>query len=114
MVFAPAETVADMRELLLEYGAEEGKEEKLRWLICQDAANLAHHRCEAFHGTTAISAHVEPPWRGQTSDETCLDSMRGEKILFVACACVEWNSARLGLTLHRCFKMMQIHVLAQG
>ena len=50
MVFAPAETVGTMRELLLEYGAEEGKEEKLRWLICQDAANLAHHRREAFHG----------------------------------------------------------------
>ena len=49
MVFAPAETVGTMRELLLEYGAEEGKEEKLRWLICQDAANLAHHRREAFH-----------------------------------------------------------------
>ena len=39
-----------MRDLLLEYGAEEGKEEKLRWLICQDAANLAHHRREAFYG----------------------------------------------------------------
>ena len=39
-----------MRELLLQYGAEEeGKEEKLRWLICQDAANLAHHRREAFY-----------------------------------------------------------------
>ena len=50
MVFAPAETVGTMRELLLEYGAEEGKEEKLRWLICQDAANLAHHHCEAFYG----------------------------------------------------------------
>ena len=50
MVFAPAETVGTMRDLLLEYGAEEGKEEKLRWLICQDAANLAHHRREAFYG----------------------------------------------------------------
>ena len=50
MTFAPAETVGDMRELLLEYGADEGKEEKLRWLICQDAANLAHHRREAFYG----------------------------------------------------------------
>ena len=49
MVFAPAETVGTMRERLLEYGAEEGKEEKLRWLICQDAANLAHHRREAFY-----------------------------------------------------------------
>ena len=49
MVFAPTETVGTMRELLLEYGAEEGKEEKLRWLICQDAANLAHHRREAFY-----------------------------------------------------------------
>ena len=49
MVFAPAETVGIMRDLLLEYGAEEGKEEKLRWLICQDAANLAHHRREAFY-----------------------------------------------------------------
>ena len=49
MVFAPSETVGSMRDLLLEYGAEEGKEEKLRWLICQDAANLAHHRREAFY-----------------------------------------------------------------
>ena len=49
MVFAPAETVGTMRELLLEYAAKEGKEEKLRWLICQDAANLAHHRREAFY-----------------------------------------------------------------
>ena len=49
MVFAPAETVGTMRELLIEYGAEEGKEEKLRWLICQDAANLAHHRREDFY-----------------------------------------------------------------
>ena len=48
MVFAPSETVGTMRDLLLEYGAEESKEEKLRWLICQDAANLAHHRREAF------------------------------------------------------------------
>ena len=48
MTFALEGTVADMRELLLEYGAEEGKEEKLRWLICQDAANLAHP-CEAFY-----------------------------------------------------------------
>ena len=49
MVFAPSETVGTMRDLLLEYGAEEGKEEKLRWLICQDAANLAHHRREAIY-----------------------------------------------------------------
>ena len=55
MVFAPAETVGTMRELLLEYGAEEGKEEKLRWLICQDAANL--HRREAFHGD---DRHLSP------------------------------------------------------
>ena len=48
--FAPAETLGDMRELLLEYGADEGKEEKLRWLICQDAATLAHHRREAIYG----------------------------------------------------------------
>ena len=33
------------------------------------------------------------------------------KNVFVACACVEWTSAHLGLTLHRCFKMMQVHVL---
>ena len=46
-----------MRELLLEYGAEEGKEEKLRWLICQDAANLAHHRHEAFYGD---DRHLSP------------------------------------------------------
>ena len=50
MTFALEDTVADMRELLLQYGAQEGKEEKLRWLICQDAASLAHHRHEAFHG----------------------------------------------------------------
>ena len=56
MVFAPAETVGTMRERLLEYGAEEGKEEKLRWLICQDAANLAHHR-EAFYGD---DRHLSP------------------------------------------------------
>ena len=49
MTFAPEGTVGTMRDLLLEYGAEEGKEEKLRWLICQDAANLAHHRREAFY-----------------------------------------------------------------
>ena len=49
MVCAPSETVGTMRDLLLEYGAEEGKAEKLRWLICQDAANLAHHRREAFY-----------------------------------------------------------------
>ena len=47
MTFALEDTVADMRELLLEYGAEESKEEKLRWIIWQDAANLAHHRREA-------------------------------------------------------------------
>ena len=57
MVFAPAETVGTMRELLLEYGAEESKEEKLRWLIRQDAANLAHHRREAFHGD---DRHLSP------------------------------------------------------
>ena len=50
MTFALEGTVADMRELLLQYGAQEGEEEKLRWLICQDAANLAHHRREAFYG----------------------------------------------------------------
>ena len=49
MTFALEDTVADMRELLLEHGAEEGAEEKLRWLICQDAANLAHHRREDFY-----------------------------------------------------------------
>ena len=49
MVFAPAETVGTMRDLLLEYRAEGRKEEKLRWLICQDAANLAHHRREALY-----------------------------------------------------------------
>ena len=49
MTFALEGTVADMRGLLLEYGAEEGKEEKLRWLICHDAANLAHRRREAFY-----------------------------------------------------------------
>ena len=48
MTFALGDAVGAMRELLLEYGAEEGKEEKLRWLICQDAANLEHHRREAF------------------------------------------------------------------
>ena len=57
MVFAPAETVGTMRDLLLEYGAGEGKEEKLRWLICQDAANLAHHRREAFYGD---DRHLSP------------------------------------------------------
>ena len=57
MTFALEDTVADMRELLLEYGAEEGKEGKLRWLICQDAANLAHHRREAFHGD---ERHLSP------------------------------------------------------
>ena len=46
-----------MRELMLEYGAEEGKEEKLRWLICQDAANLAHHRREAIYGD---DRHLSP------------------------------------------------------
>ena len=50
MTFALEDNVTDMRKQLLEYGAEEGKEEKLRWLICQDAANLAHHRREAFYG----------------------------------------------------------------
>ena len=50
MTFAHAETVEDMRQLLLEHGEDERKEEKLRWLICQDAANLAHHRREAFYG----------------------------------------------------------------
>ena len=50
MTFALEGTVGTMRDLLLEYGAEEGKEEKLRWLICQDAANLVHHRHEALHG----------------------------------------------------------------
>ena len=49
MTFAHEDNVTHMRKLLLEYGAEEGKEEKLRWLICQDAANLAHHRREAFY-----------------------------------------------------------------
>ena len=49
MTFALEDTVADMRLLLLEYGAEESKEEKLRWLKCQDAANLAHQRREALY-----------------------------------------------------------------
>ena len=57
MVFAQAETVGTMRDLLLEYGAEEGKEEKLRWLICKDAANLAQHRREAFYGN---DRHLSP------------------------------------------------------
>ena len=57
MVFAPSETVGTMRDLLLEHGAEEGKEEKLRLLICQDAANLAHHRREAFYGD---DRHLSP------------------------------------------------------
>ena len=57
MTFALEGTVADMRELLLQYGAEEGKEEKLLWLICQDAANLAHHRREAFLGD---DRHLSP------------------------------------------------------
>ena len=49
LTFALEGTVADMRELLLQYGSQEGKEEKMGWLICQDAANLAHHRREAFY-----------------------------------------------------------------
>ena len=49
MTFALEGTVGTMRDLLLEYGAQESKEEKLRGLICQDAANLAHHRREAFY-----------------------------------------------------------------
>ena len=57
MTFAREDNVTDMRKLLLEYGAEEGKEEKLRWLICQDAANLAHHRREAFYGD---DRHLSP------------------------------------------------------
>ena len=57
MTFALEGTVADMRELLLQYGAQEGKEEKLRWLICQDAAKLAHHRREAFYGD---DRHLSP------------------------------------------------------
>ena len=57
MVFAATETVGTMRDLLLEYGAEESKEERLRWLICQDAANLAHHRREAFYGD---DRHLSP------------------------------------------------------
>ena len=57
MTFALEGTVADMRELLLQYGAQEGKEEKLRWLICQDAANLAHPRTEAFYGD---DRHLSP------------------------------------------------------
>ena len=57
MTFAPAETVGDMRELLLEHSAGEGKEFKLRWLICQDAAYLAHHRREAFYGD---DRHLSP------------------------------------------------------
>ena len=50
LTFALEDNVEDMRELLLQYGAQENKEEKLRWLICQDAANLAHHRRKAFYG----------------------------------------------------------------
>ena len=57
MTFALEDTVADLRELLLEYGAEEGKEQKLRRLICKDAANLAHHRREAFYGD---DRHLSP------------------------------------------------------
>ena len=49
MTFALEDNGTEMRKQLLEYGAEEGKEEKLRSLICQDAANLAHHRREAFY-----------------------------------------------------------------
>ena len=60
MTFALEGTVADMRLLLLEYGAEEGKEEKLRWLICQDAANLAHHRREAFRCSGAPDGKSNP------------------------------------------------------
>ena len=89
MTFALEGAVGDMRELLLEYGAEEGKEEKLRWLICQDAANLAHHRREAFHGDDRHLTPCGVPWKGQTSDETLLDNMRGDKILAVTCAYVE-------------------------
>ena len=65
MTFALEGTVADMRELLLQYGAQESKEEKLRWLICQDAANLAHHRREAFYGDDLSGQHV---W----GEKTCL------------------------------------------
>ena len=79
MTFALEGTVADMRELLLQYGAQEGKEEKLRWPICQDGPTSRTTAAKPFMGTTAISAHVELPWKGQTSDETLLDSMRGEK-----------------------------------
>ena len=57
MTFALEDAIADMRELLLEYGAEESKEEKLRLLICQDAANLAHHRREALYGD---DRHLNP------------------------------------------------------
>ena len=57
MTFALEDNVTDMRKQLLEYGAEEGKEEKLRWLICQDAANLAHHCREAFYGD---DRHLSP------------------------------------------------------
>ena len=49
MTFALEDNVTEMRKQLLEYGAEESKEEKLRWRICQDPANLAHHRREAFY-----------------------------------------------------------------
>ena len=67
------------RELLLEYGAQEGKEENLRWLICQGAANLAHHRREAFYGDDHDLSPCGAAMERATSDETLLDSMRGEK-----------------------------------
>ena len=58
------------------------KKAKRRSYAGSSARTLRTSRTTAakpFIGMTAISAHVELPWKGQTSDETLLDIVRGEK-----------------------------------
>ena len=53
-------------------------------------------------GTTAISAHVELPWKGRTSDETFLDEIWGK--MLAACGFLGRTNSYVGST---CAPMFQ-------
>ena len=48
MAFAPANTVAEMRDLLLEHGAHESADDAARWKLRQETNMHEHTRLQAF------------------------------------------------------------------
>ena len=49
IVFAPEEKVVEMRDILLQYGANESKDDAKRWEINRECAAHEHARTNAFY-----------------------------------------------------------------